>query len=316
MPPARSWLVLVAALACLGLATGAASGSSLPPCTHGDQPTYFLGYDRWERTLVDTTFRVTPDYVPPDLRPVADAGVPGVGSVRAVVIPDLAAMEAAADQAGAAFAVQSAYRSYIHQEAVFNGWVARGGLDSALLASARAGHSEHQLGLALDFRSPDGPAGWQVPDWATTPPGAWLAEHAWEYGFQMSYPRGVSPSETCYQYEPWHYRYVGRGHAGIIHDRAITVRAYLWQFGNDPDLRATSVPSPTIEPSPTATATATAVIAATPSAPVPTPTLAPPEPTEPDATTVDPLVAISLGVVATIAGGLAVARTRGRAPGA
>jgi D-alanyl-D-alanine carboxypeptidase len=313
VPPVRSWLVLVAALACLTLATGAARGASLPPCSYDDQPTFFEGYDHWERTLVDTALRVTPDYVPPDLRPVGDAGVPGVGSVRAFVIPDLAAMETAANQAGAAFAVQSAYRSYTHQEAVFNGWVARSGLDNALLASARAGHSEHQLGLALDFRSPDGPAGWQVPDWATTAPGAWLAEHAWEYGFQMSYPRGASPSETCYQYEPWHYRYVGRGHAQIIHDRAITVRAYLWQFGNDPDQRATPVPSPTLGPSPVPVATPTESVSptATISAEF---TPAPTAPIDPDTTPMDPLIAVSVGVVAAVAGALAVVRTRRRTP--
>src|SRR5687768_17772820 len=55
-----------------------------------------------------------------------------------------------------------------------------GGYDQALRTSARPGHSEHQLGTTLDFG--DGSAApWEYADWARTPTGAWLAQHAAEF---------------------------------------------------------------------------------------------------------------------------------------
>jgi hypothetical protein len=95
------------------------------------------------------------------------------------------------------------------------------------------------LGTALDFTSADGSAPWDYSDWATTAAGAWLAAHAWEYGFINSYPRAGSPSLTCYQYEPWHYRYFSRTQAAIMHDSGLTSRQWLWANGG-----ANILPSP------------------------------------------------------------------------
>jgi D-alanyl-D-alanine carboxypeptidase len=55
----------------------------------------------------------------------------------------------------------------------------------------------------------------------------WMARNAHLYGFVLSYPRGES-DVTCYAYEPWHYRYFGRGMATRIHESGLTVREYLW----------------------------------------------------------------------------------------
>ena len=93
---------------------------------------------------------------------------------------------------------------------------------------ARPGHSEHHLGTAIDFASPDDTrATWNYEDWATTPAGAWLRDNAWRFGFVMSYPKGEE-STTCYQYEPWHYRYVGRDAAARIRESSLTLREFLW----------------------------------------------------------------------------------------
>jgi D-alanyl-D-alanine carboxypeptidase len=54
-----------------------------------------------------------------------------------------------------------------------------------------------------------------------------LKAHAWEYGFVLSYPADATPV-TCYKYEPWHYRYVGRPLARSLHEAGMTLRAYLW----------------------------------------------------------------------------------------
>jgi D-alanyl-D-alanine carboxypeptidase len=65
--------------------------------------------------------------------------------------------------------------------------------------------------------------------WADSAQGLWLAEHAWEYGFVLSYPDGQT-SVTCYTFEPWHYRYVGRDLAADVHASGLTLREYLWSW--------------------------------------------------------------------------------------
>jgi D-alanyl-D-alanine carboxypeptidase len=184
-------------------------------------------YGDWGSTLVDTIYMLPSSYRPSDLAPT---GVAGGQLVRRLVGSDLRAMASAASNAGAPLEIVSAYRSYGNQVSTFNGWVRTAGRAAALLASARPGHSEHQLGTAIDFTSRHGADPWSYDDWAKTRAGAWLRSNAWEYGFVNSYPKGVSPSVTCYKYEPWHYRYVGRAQAQAIHDAGMTSREYLWQL--------------------------------------------------------------------------------------
>ena len=211
---------------------GAADGTaaaSLPRCAYLDIKTRFMSLDRWRQTSLDTRLRVGPKYVPTDLVPVGRADIPGSGKVRRLVIEDLELMARAARAKGKAIAVRSAYRSYTDQEATFAYWVRVSGRAKALKASARPGHSEHQLGTTIDLRSASSTkAPWDYADWATTGPGAWMKANAWRYGFVMSYPKGKSAT-TCYTYEPWHYRYVGRTLAGRIHDSGLTTREYLWR---------------------------------------------------------------------------------------
>ena len=74
-------------------------------------------------------------------------------AVRRHIIPDLKAMAEAARRAGARLAVQSAYRGFATQKATFDYWVRVHGYAVAVKESARAGHSEHQLGTTIDFRT-------------------------------------------------------------------------------------------------------------------------------------------------------------------
>jgi zinc D-Ala-D-Ala carboxypeptidase len=179
-------------------------------------------------TVLDRSYALPADHVPADLVPVSTAGLAGASApklVRQVVIDDLGAMRAAWEAAGMTIEVESAYRTYADQAATFDGWVARIGHDGALVRSARPGHSEHQLGTAIDVVSP----GWsgRFGDWAVeSAEGAWMAEHAWQYGFVMSYPAdGID--DTCYGYEPWHYRWIGREAAAEHRASGLTLRRFL-----------------------------------------------------------------------------------------
>ena len=208
------------------------TSTPLPACTFDDLPAAMSAYDQWDQTVLDTVYALPESYAPPDLVAAAGAfpaGQAGAGEfqVRAIVIDDLRALLAAAAEAGVELAIQSAYRSYGYQQSTFDYWVDLNGRESALATSARPGHSEHQLGTAIDFRSLHGPAAWDLPDWAQTPEGGWLAANARHYGFAMSYPAG-SKDITCYSYEPWHYRYLGRQLTTEIYDLGVTPRELLW----------------------------------------------------------------------------------------
>jgi D-alanyl-D-alanine carboxypeptidase len=206
----------------------APASAPLPACRYADVDTRYQTTGQWSHTLVDTDLMVTRSYVPPDLVSVTDAHIKGSGEVRSLVIDDLRAMGRAARLAGAPIAVRSAYRSYQQQVATFQYWVDQVGYKKALRTSARPGHSEHQLGTTIDFRSGDSTkAPWDYPDWAQTKAGAWMAANAWKYGWLMSYPKGET-DVTCYAYEPWHYRYYGVALAAKIHDSNKVPRGYLW----------------------------------------------------------------------------------------
>jgi D-alanyl-D-alanine carboxypeptidase len=196
----------------------------LPSCSYADVLTARRAYTHWATTLLDTTYRLPSVYYPGDLVPT---GLRGGGSIRQLALTDLRAMDKAARAAGARFAVSSAFRSFSRQATLFKNRVAAVGKAAALRTVARAGHSEHQLGTAIDFRSYDG----RTP-FATTRAGIWMKANAWKFGWVMSYPSGKS-TVTCYGYEPWHYRYVGRTEARSIHYAGITLRQWLWRmFGS------------------------------------------------------------------------------------
>ena len=209
--------------------SGPPAALALPDCRYADVPVDVDPATDWATVVVDTIYRLPKGYAPTDLVSVTKAGLNAGYKVSRVAIADLRAMASAARDAGTALAVQSAFRSYQYQVTTFDGWVASSNEAHARTVSARPGHSEHQLGTAIDFRSAaDATPPWQLADFAATPAGAWLRAHAWEFGFVLSYPKGES-AETCYAYEPWHYRYVGRDVAAAIHASGQTPRRYLWE---------------------------------------------------------------------------------------
>jgi hypothetical protein len=36
---------------------------------------------------------------------------------------------------------------------------------------------------------------------------------------------------SCYRYEPWHYRYLGRTAAAAVHEAGMATREWLWAQG-------------------------------------------------------------------------------------
>lgn len=210
------------------LVFGVARADAPPACGYEDRPAQVrpAGDGRW--TVLDTVFTLPATFVPPDLTSLRDAGFDDDRLIRAAVIPDLRALREAAAAAGVPVDVQSAYRSYAYQERTFAYWVDLQGYEAAVRVSARPGHSEHQLGTAIDLRALGGAAPWDLDDFGATPTGRWLIEHAHRFGFVMSYPNGAE-TRSCYAYEPWHWRWVGREFAARAHGSDRVLRELLWE---------------------------------------------------------------------------------------
>jgi zinc D-Ala-D-Ala carboxypeptidase len=249
--PLRALLLAVVVgpslLAVPGAAPPTAMGvGPIPDCRLDDILTEPRGYDDWETTLVDWILTLGPKYRPKDLVSVSRANVAGGGYVREVAIDDLRAMADAARDNGTPIKVLSPFRGYKQQVALFYSYAGRdlSNFESAVTYSARPGHSEHQLGLGVDFGSIGDTE--LTSNWESTPAGGWMAKNAWKYGWLMSYPDGKK-DQVCYRYEPWHYRYVGREIAKEIHDSGLTIREFLWANYTQVDPACVALPPPPLK---------------------------------------------------------------------
>jgi len=114
----------------------------------------------------------------------------------------------------------SGYRSYNIQKVIYNNHVNNNGRERADTYSARPGHSEHQLGLAVDIRSKDYELKRLTPDDAK-----WINENCSEFGFIVRYTK-EDEFITGYMEETWHLRYVGKEVAAKVMDIGITYDEY------------------------------------------------------------------------------------------
>jgi D-alanyl-D-alanine carboxypeptidase len=198
-----------------------------PPCVDGEVVTTDNPATGWATILVDTE-RSLPDwYAPPDLENISEAGFPFTDglALRGLVMADLGALREAADANGTPLSILAAFRSYAQQVDLFERRVDEMGASEAGSRVARPGHSEHQLGTTLDVT--DEGATDVDQSWGASPAGQWISSHAHEFGFLISYPSGAE-DRTCYDFEPWHLRYVGRELAAAVIDSGLTLREHLY----------------------------------------------------------------------------------------
>jgi D-alanyl-D-alanine carboxypeptidase len=177
--------------------------------------------------LVDKQHPLPADYVPADLIAVPGAyAASGYSStMNATALAALESMLDGASAAGYDVRVVSGYRSNADQQYTYDYWVGQLGQAEADRVSAKPGYSEHQLGVTADLGSAD--FGWDLTDtFGATPDGQWLAAHAAEYGFVLSYPQGKEAT-TGYAYEPWHFRYIGTDAAAAYGASGLTLNQYL-----------------------------------------------------------------------------------------
>lgn len=182
--------------------------------------------------LANKDFSLQPTYTPPDLvRPnvTFSFGEQQVekAQLRKDAAKGLEEMFASANKDGKKLFAVSGYRSYKRQQEVFQAEVNAKGDQKAREAVAYPGTSEHQTGLAMDISSES--QSYELTEaFGNTPEGKWLQENAHNYGFILRYMKGREDI-TKYQYESWHYRYVGKDAATIIYKNNWTLEEFFEQ---------------------------------------------------------------------------------------
>ena len=170
--------------------------------------------------------------MPADLVPLQDYRVPTLGSevlrLRREAAESLGYLVEGAAADGEELVVASAYRSYEEQQLAHERLISVFGADAHGM-SAAPGHSQHQLGTAVDFTNAAADYKLGAP-FARTSAHRWLDHHAWEYGFVLAYPRGKE-EQTGYQWEPWHYRYVGVEDAKRLEKKELSLQEFLEREG-------------------------------------------------------------------------------------
>lgn len=171
--------------------------------------------------LVNKYNYLTEDYIPENLEPIdiayARSGMQLVREAKEA----FETLSEDAKKEGKNIIAMSSYRSYDYQVNLYNNYVATDGKEAADTYSARAGYSEHQTGLAVDVYNKVLP----YTSFEETEEFNWMQENAYKYGFILRFPKD-KVNITGYQYESWHYRYVGKEAAKYIHNHDLTLEEY------------------------------------------------------------------------------------------
>lgn len=193
---------------------------------YDDEQEYVFDTSDWKLVLINKQHPIPEDYQ------FTLGTIKGSMQCDERIISDLLAMLQAAKDDGVNLAICSPYRDLNRQEVLFNKkikiYMGQGMsyMEAYKLASQAVtvpGASEHQIGLALDifcdtYTSLD-------EGFADTEAGKWLAEHSCEYGFVLRYPSGKEYI-TGIEFEPWHFRYVGKDAATIMKEEDICLEEF------------------------------------------------------------------------------------------
>ena len=113
------------------------------------------------------------------------------------------------------FFVSSGFRGQDLQASLYNN-----GANSAF--ALPPGYSEHHSGLAVDILV----VGVSQAEMANSAGGRWLADNSYRYGLILRYPQGATHI-TGIEFEPWHFRYVGKPHAYYMMQNNLVLEEYI-----------------------------------------------------------------------------------------
>lgn len=182
----------------------------------------------WRLVLVNADTKLPEDF---EMTPTLYDAV----QVNSKIYDELRDMLDGARAANVSLWIASCYRSVEDQEQILENAVGRRMRDgmtreeayeNARLTIQAPGYSEHHTGLAVDFNDVS-------RDFENTAAYAWLEKHAAEYGFVQRYPKDKADI-TGINFEPWHYRYVGREHAEAMRTLGLCLEEYVQYLREQP----------------------------------------------------------------------------------
>ena len=171
--------------------------------------------------IVNKYYKLDKDYEPEDLTVINSKFASGTQKLRKEAAGKFEEMASDMLKENLKIYAGSTYRSYSYQEGLYNRYVKKDGFKEAETYSARAGYSEHQLGLAVDIVN---------GKWNYLSEGdkeyTWLINNSYKYGFILRYPH-ESEYITGYVFEDWHFRYLGIDLATKVHESKLTYDEYI-----------------------------------------------------------------------------------------
>lgn len=176
-----------------------------------------------ELLLCNKFYKLADGYEPEDLATMKNKYYYGEAQVvRQEVYDAFVDMWNAANEEGIYLIVNSSYRSFEDQKELYDLYKDNYGTTEADLVASRPGYSEHQTGLSVDVFSKDNTSTKTFKD---SPAYSWLVNNSYKYGFILRYPEGKEDI-TGYEFEAWHYRYVGKKVAKELHNSNLTFEEY------------------------------------------------------------------------------------------
>ena len=173
------------------------------------------------KILVNKYYYLDEDYIPENLEKISTTYALSDMHMVKEAKEAFEEMAKAAKKEKLNIIAMSTYRSYEYQVDLYNRYKKQDGEEKADTYSGRPGHSEHQTGLAADVYNGQT----NYTSFEKTKEFTWMSNHAHEYGFILRFPKDKE-KETGYEYESWHYRYVGKEIATYIKENNISFEEY------------------------------------------------------------------------------------------
>lgn len=126
------------------------------------------------------------------------------------------------------YQITQASRTFEEQKSIYDSYLKTYGAEEGALLAAQPGYSEHHAGYAVDMNvyTAQGISYSLATAGDVDPMYGWIYENAAKYGFVLRYPEGKT-AVTGITNEPWHFRYVGRGHAEYMAENDLVLEEYI-----------------------------------------------------------------------------------------
>ena len=185
---------------------------------------YHTDFSKGTGIIANKYYELGMDFIPEDLVdvPITHRYSDRVQLTREAYDAYMEMWNAAKEEQDIYLILASGYRSAKEQKEVYDEYDKSYGREFADNVAARPGYSEHQTGLAIDVYSKECSSAKTFKDSKTY---TWLIDNSYKYGFILRYPENKK-SITGYNYESWHYRYLGKDLAKKVHDSGLTYDEY------------------------------------------------------------------------------------------